>query len=152
MNEAARLKPASKTASFIVIVLIFVAIGPLVGSLALWLGSNFSALSRGNISIGQFFNGFLFVLVFGYFLGFVFGLISGIVVAVAGLWMRWNNFLVPFIAAALATLSGFVLLPAFMNVTMTDVGAHWLFLLCLSGAFVCWLLTLRIVRRTWQSA
>jgi hypothetical protein len=80
------------------LLLIFIAIGPLIGSLSLWLGSNFSALSRGNVGIDQFFNGFLFVLVFGYFLGFAFALISGIVVAAAGLWMRWNNFLVPIIA------------------------------------------------------
>jgi hypothetical protein len=51
----------------------------------------------------------------------------------------------------MATLAGFVLLPAVMNIAMADVGTHWLFLLCLSGAFVCWLLTIRIVRRTWQS-
>ncbi|MBK8009254.1 MAG: hypothetical protein IPK23_13125 [Rhizobiales bacterium] len=150
MNNAVA-KPGSKVIAFILVVLIFVAIGPLIGSLSLWLGSNFSALSRGNVGIDQFFNGFLFVLVFGYFLGFAFALISGIVVAAAGLWMRWNNFLVPIIAAAIATLAGFVLLPAVMNITMADVGTHWLFLLCLSGAFVCWLLTIRIVRRTWQS-
>ena len=55
-------------------------------------------------------------------------------------------------AAAAATLSGYILLPAFMSITMGDVGVHWLFLLCLSATLLCWLLTLPIVRRTWQSA
>lgn len=152
MNDVAGRKPRSKVLAFILAVLIFVVIGPLAGSLALWLGSNFSMLTSGNVSLSNFFNGFMFVLLFGYVLGFAFALIAGLVVAVAGLWLRWNNLLVAFAAAAAATLSGYILLPAFMSITMGDVGVHWLFLLCLSATLLCWLLTLPIVRRTWQSA
>jgi hypothetical protein len=152
MIGATYKKPMPKILALVLVVLIFVAIGPLIGSLALWLGSNFSALTRGNIDLSHFFNGFLFVLFFGYLLGFAFALIAGIFVAVAGVWMRWNNILMPLAAAAAATLLGFVLLPAFMNITVGDVGLHWLFLICLSGTFVCWLLTLPIVRRAWPSA
>lgn len=151
MNEVSR-KPMSGILALVLVVLLFVAGGPLIGSLALWLGSNFSALSSGNVSLEHFFNGFLFVLFFGYLLGLAFAVVAGIFVAVVGIWMRWNNILVPLAAAAAATLVGFALLPAAMNITMSDVGIHRLFLICLSGALVCWFLTRGLVRRTWPSA
>jgi hypothetical protein len=152
MSDIVRTKSLSKTLAFVLVVLVFIVIGPAVGSLSLWTGSNFSALLSGNMNIAYFFRGFLFVLMFGYLLGFVFALIAGIFVSIVGIWAKWNNLLVPVIAAGIAALLGIYVSPALFKAKADIAATPWLFPICLPAAFVCWFLTRRIVRATWQNA
>ncbi len=151
MNEVVR-KPMSKALAFLLVLLIFVALGPGAGALALWVGSNYSALLGGNMNIAYFFNGFLFVLMFGYLLGFIFALIAGVFVAVVGIWAKWNNILVPLVAAGVAALLGVYAAPVLFKVNADPAATPWLYPICLAGSLVCWFLTRRFVRRTWPSA
>jgi hypothetical protein len=109
MSAVARIKsPPSRAGSFFVVVVIFVSFGPLVGGLAVWI--SVSAARLVNIGISNdpigYFSMLALILLFCHLVGIVYALIAGIVVASAGIFMRWNNLLVPFLAAAAASLIG----------------------------------------------
>jgi hypothetical protein len=143
----------NKFAALLLTVLVFLVVGPAIGVIAVFIGSGYGEIFRSaNHGADILFRGFGFVLFFGYIFGWAFALIAGVVVAVAGIWMRWNNFLAPVAAALIATLSGGLLIPVLFQIQADPGGLAWFFPACLLAAFICWLLTRGIVRRTWLSA
>ena len=142
----------NKFAALFLVVLIFVALGPAIGTLAVFVGSGYAEIMRNaNYGLGIVFQGLGFVMFFGYLFGWAFALIAGIFVAVAGIWFRWNHFLVSVAAALVATLSGGLIVPLLFQIKADPAGVVWFFPACLLATFVCWFLTRGIVRRTWLS-
>ncbi|MBY0532577.1 MAG: hypothetical protein K2P86_11465 [Xanthobacteraceae bacterium] len=143
----------NKFAALFLVVLIFIVVGPAVGTLAVFVGSGFAEIMRSaNYGIDILIRGLGFVLFFGYIFGWAFALVAGIFVAVAGIWFRWNSFLAPIAAALASTLSGALFVPVIFQLRAEPSGVIWFFPACLLATFVCWFLTRGIVRRTWQSA
>jgi hypothetical protein len=143
-----------KFVAFVLIVLVFAAVGPFVGALIVFVTSNYAEFSKllEGYSFTSLFKGFSFVLFLSYIFGSAFAAVAGTFVAVAGLWARWNNFLVPVAAALFSTVSGFVLVPLIFGISAEPSGFTWFFPACLGATFVCWFLTRRFVRATWPSA
>lgn len=142
----------NKIVALFLVVVIFVVAGPAIGTLAVFVGSGFAEIMRSaDYGIGILFRGLGFVLFFGYIFGWVFALVAGIVVAVAGIWLRWNSFLAPVAGAVVSTLSGALFVPLIFQIKADPAGATWFFPACLLATFVCWFLTRGIVRRTWPS-
>jgi hypothetical protein len=108
-------------------------------------------MKSANYGIRILFQGLGFVLFFGYIFGWVFALVAGIVVAVLGIFLRWNNFLVPVAGAVVSTLSGAAFVPLIFQIRAEPSGVTWFFPACLFATFVCWFLTRGIMRRTWPS-
>lgn len=142
----------NKFVALLLTVLIFVVVGPAIGVIAVFIGSGYGEIFRSaNYGADILFKGLGFVLFFGYIFGWAFALIAGLFVAVAGIWFRWNSFLAPVAAALIATLLGGLLIPLILQIQADPAGLVWFFPACVLAAFVCWFLTRRIVRSTWQS-
>jgi hypothetical protein len=142
----------NKILAFVLTVLIFIVVGPAVGALAAFIGSGFSEIMRNaQHGIGIIFQGLGFVLFFGYIFGWAFALVAGLVVAILGIWLRWNNFLAPVVGAVVSTLAGAALVPVIFQMTAEPSSVTWFFPTCLFATFICWFLTRPIVRRTWPS-
>lgn len=144
----------NKFLAFILVILIFAAVGPFVGTLVVFITSNYAEFSKliQGYSFASLFKGFSFVLFLGYIFGSAFAVVAGIFVAVAGIWGKWNNFFVPVAAALVSTLSGALFIPVMFSMQADASGFTWFFPACLAATFVCWFLTRPIVRRTWPSA
>lgn len=156
MSGVARAKsPPSRLGALALVVIIFIGLGPLAGGLAVWI---FISVPRViNMGIGHsdpvgYMQVLAFILFFGYVIGIGYALVAGIVVAVAGIWMRWNNLLTPFLAAAIATIVGTYVISLGVPEVMGDTKLPGMFAICLLAALVCWFLTRGIVRATWQDA
>jgi hypothetical protein len=143
----------NKILALLLTVLIFVVVGPAVGALAAFIGSGFAEIMRNaQHGIGIIFQGLGFVLFFGYIFGWAFALVAAVVVAVLGIWFRWNNFLAPVAGAVVSTLTGALFVPVIFQMSAEPSNVTWFFPTCLLATFVCWFLTRGIVRRTWPSA
>lgn len=145
----------SRTGAFALVLLVFVGLGPLVGSLALWIPVSVMRVVNMGVSHADpvgYFSALAVVLFFGYLIGIVYALIAGLVVAVAGIFMRWNNVLVPVAAAALASLIGPYIPWLYSKLFSGQMDWTGIFPICLIAALVCWFFTRGIVRATWQSA
>jgi hypothetical protein len=143
----------NKFVGFFLVVLIFVAVGPAIGAIAVFVGSGYAEIMRNaQYGIGIVFQGLGFVMFFGYIFGWAFALIAGIFVAVAGIFFGWNNFLAPVGGAVTSTLSGAAIVPLIFQISADPSGVVWFFPACLLATFICWFLTRGIVRRTWPSA
>jgi hypothetical protein len=143
----------NKFLALFLVVLIFVIVGPAVGTLAVFIGSGLAEIMRSaNYGIDILFRGLGFVLFFGYIFGWAFALIAGLIVAIAGIWFRWNSFLAPVVAAAVSTSLGVFLVPVIFQIRAEPSNVTWFFPACLLATFVCWFLTRGIVRKTWPSA
>jgi len=143
----------NKFVGLLLTVLIFVAVGPAIATLAVFIGSGFAEIMKSaNYGIGILFRGLSFVMFFGYIFGWAFALVAGLFVAIAGIWFRWNGFLAAIAAAVVSTLSGAAFVPLLFQIRADPSGVTWFFPACLLATFVCWFLTRSIVRRTWQSA
>ena len=143
----------NKLVALFLVVLIFVLVGPAIGTTAVFVGSVYPEIMKSaGYSLDIIFKGLGFVILIGYVLGWSFALVAGIFVAVAGIWFRWNNFLVPIAAAVTSTLLGALLVPAIFQIQAVPESVIWFFPACLLAVFICWFLTRGIVRRTWQSA
>lgn len=156
MSDVARTKvPLSRGGAFVLVLMIFAGLGPLVGSLAVWV---FASAGRAlNMGLGHsdpvgYFSALALVLVFGYLSGIVYALVSGLVVAVAGIFMRWNNVLVAIVAAVAASVIGSAIPWAHFKIFSGQMNILGIFPVCLTAALVCWFVTRGIVRATWQSA
>lgn len=140
-----------KILMFLLVVLIFVALGPAVGTLAVFVGSVLPEIIKSsNIGIGVF-QGLSFVMFIGYVFGWAFALAAGVFVAAAGIWFGWNNFLAPVAGALFSTLAGGLSAPLIFQLQPDVSSLVWFLPACLLATFVCWYLTRGIVRRTWQS-
>lgn len=132
------------------VVIIFAGVGPFIGGLVLLQDATISnpAASFGG-GISGYFDKVLFTLILGYVFGVGYAFIAGVIVAVTGIWMKLNNFLVPLVAgvAVSALPVGWLYFGTTVNFGMIP----WLLPICLIAAFICWFLTRGIVRRTWQS-
>ena len=149
------VRPRTRVVRFLIVVIIFALLGPLVGGIAVWAASTAYAVSIGAVPAEQL--PLLFVtltlIVFGaYPTGIYFALAAGIIVGAAGIWGRWNGLPVPVIAAAIASL--LVWLP-----TSLSLAPRWgepklavTFLICLLASIVCWFAVRGIVRSTWPPA
>jgi hypothetical protein len=153
MSEAVIRKPMNKIIAFILVVIIFAGLGPFFGTVVVFVTSNYAEFAKllEGASAAQIFGGFSFVLFLGYLFGTAFAVVAGVFVAVAGIWFRWNNLLAPVAAALVSTLSGAAFVPLMFQMPVDASGFTWFFPACLAATFVCWLLTRRIVRRTWPS-
>jgi hypothetical protein len=159
MSHTARVKSASsRIGSFFIVIIIFIGLGPLVGSLAVWIAASVSKLVAADGNIGSpgpvgYFAALWLVLFFGYVIGIGYALVAGILVAVAGIWVRWNNLFVPFMAALAASLIGSYIVTLYYFRPLTnDWTITGIFPICLVATLVCWYVTRGIVRATWQSA
>ena len=142
----------NKFAAFFLVVVIFVVVGPAIGTTAVFLGSVYPEIMKSaGYGLDIIFKGLGFVLFVGYLFGWAFALVAGIFVAVTGIWMRWNNFLVSVAAAVFATLSGALFVPLIFQISAEPSGVVWFFPACLLATFVCWFLTRGIVRKAWLS-
>jgi hypothetical protein len=143
----------NKFVALLLTVLIFVVVGPGIGTLAVFIGSGFAEIMRSaNYGIDILIRGLGFVMFFGYIFGWAFALVAGLFVAITGIWFRWNSFLAPIAAAVVSTLSGALLVPTIFQIRADPSGVTWFFPACLLATLVCWFLTRGIVRKTWQSA
>jgi len=142
----------NKFVAFFLVVLIFVAVGPAIGTTAVFLGSVYPEIMKSaGYGLDIIFKGLGFVLFVGYLFGWAFALVAGIFVAVAGIWFRWNNFVAPVAAAVFSTLSGALFVPLIFQISAEPSGVTWFFPACLLATFVCWFLTRGIVRSAWPS-
>jgi hypothetical protein len=158
MSSAAREKsPPSRVGAYFLVTVIFLGIGPLVGSLAVWIAASVSKFVAANGNIGSpgpvgYLAALWLVLFFGYVIGIGYALVAGVLVAVAGIWMRWNNLFVPFVAALAASLIGSYIVTLYNLRPLTnDWTITGIFPICLVATLVCWYVTRGIVRATWQS-
>lgn len=156
MNSVARTKvPLSRGGAFALVLMIFAGLGPLVGSFAVWIFvSAGRAMNMGLVHSDPvgYFSALALVLVFGYLIGIVYALISGLVVAVVGIFMQWNNVLVAIVAAAAASAAGSAIPWIHLRIFTGQMNQLGIFPVCLAAALVCWFVTRGIVRATWQSA
>jgi len=135
------------------VVAIFVAVGPLFGGFAIWFSfgvANLLGFGPTRYVLAQYLAVLPIFLLGGLVVGISYAPLAGIIVGVAGVWMRWNNFVVPIVAAVVANAIGAFLIMLYMP--YTDKPKFGLLPWCLLATFVCWFLTRGIVRRTWPSA
>jgi hypothetical protein len=132
---------------FAAIVAVFLALGPPVGGLSLWVVSVWRSKSG-------IMHAFLPILGFSYFVGFFFALVAGVIVAAAGLWWRRNSLLVPVLAAAVASVAVVLTAKLFALPTAsihheTEMIILVYFAISLVAAVVCWFATRKLVRSAW---
>jgi hypothetical protein len=142
---------ASRFGSFIVVVAVFVVVGPPIGSVVVWLVTLMvkpPSEAEMLVAVGSL----ILLLIFGYILGFGFALIAGVVVGAAGIWMQQNGILVAVGAALAAAVVGAIAQRLFISAMWGDIHAWGVFPICLVPTLVCWYITRSIVRTTWSSS
>jgi hypothetical protein len=154
-------EPRSKAVAFALVILIFVALGPPVGSTGMLIFVVMGSLGQSSQSIGDQIGSFLLLLFvsapLSYIVGATFAFVAGVVVATTGIFMRWNNF----ISSILAGVAALLLVPLMGQLSSKNLIRPETLLaglrseltpVCLLAAFVCWFVTRGIVRATWQNA
>jgi hypothetical protein len=131
---------------FVCIVLIFLFLGPPIGGITVWAMSLGTELWRGREVFPGAAPAFFYFAIFAYPLGAPFAFASGVIHAVAAIWLRMNSILVPLVTSCAVNVVGLALYawlqPWLGRAKFELLGGLWLFLPpSLVASLACWRMT-----------